>query len=319
LTTTTMDSASSFNPTSTTSNSSSSMTYSEKFAHADELEEKLMIKQALIAHFELCDAIEIAATLALNQFQETHSRSSIEEDPDLIEQESRLISAKIKASNDRFAAWRAAYPPTLEKVLWIVANHGYTREVAAIMNISKFTRNCKFLQPVMREERNGRGKTQLRYFCEMGLTKSVARMLSMRNIDVEAKGGGISRWTCLMAASYYGHVDICRLLIEKGANVKAIDDESQTALHWASWQGHVEVVRLLCDHGANIEACDGRNMRPLHLAAWNSHFSVVKEFIEVRKAEINPKKDNGWTPLKYAKQHRVTEIADYIVAHGGTE
>ena len=153
----------------------------------------------------------------------------------------------------------------------------------------------------------------------MGMTKSVERMLSMRNIDLEAKGGGISRWTCLMASSFYGHVEISRKLIEGGANVKAIDDEAQTALHWAAWQGHVDVVRLLCDHGANVEAADGRCMRPLHLAAWNGHFSVIKELVEERKAEINARKDNGWTALSYAKQLRAREIEDYLVSLGGSE
>lgn len=283
------------------------------------LEDKLIINQALIANFEHCDAIETAAILALTQFQAKYSREAIDNDPHLGDEESVLIEAKIQASNNRLSAWRSAYPPSLEKVLWIVANNGYTKEVAALINLSKFTRNCKFLQPLMREVKNGRGKTQLRYFCEMGMTKSVTRMLSMRNIDLEAKGGGISRWTCLMASSFYGHVEICRLLIEAGANVKAIDDEAQTALHWAAWQGHVEVVRLLCDHGANVEASDGRCMRPLHLASWNGHFSVIKELVEERKAEINARKDNGWTAVSYAKQLRAREIEDYLVSLGGSE
>ena len=47
-------------------------------------------------------------------------------DPLLRTEETRLIAAKTKAWSDRFAAWRAANPSTIEDVLWIVAKNGYT-------------------------------------------------------------------------------------------------------------------------------------------------------------------------------------------------
>jgi len=77
--------------------------------------------------------------------------------------------SQTKAWNDRFAAESAAYPPTLESILWIVAKSGYTKEVAPFMNLSKATRECKNLQRVMREVRNwgeylGGRWTQLYYF-----------------------------------------------------------------------------------------------------------------------------------------------------------
>jgi hypothetical protein len=68
----------------------------------------------------------------------------------LQEEEDRLIAAKTKAWNDRFAAESEAYPPTLESFLWIVAKSGFTEEVAPLMNLSKATRECKNLQRVMR-------------------------------------------------------------------------------------------------------------------------------------------------------------------------
>jgi hypothetical protein len=62
--------------------------------------------------------------LALNQFQQRYTRVMINRDPLLRAEETRLIVAKTKAWNDRFAAWRAANPPTLEDILWIVAKSG---------------------------------------------------------------------------------------------------------------------------------------------------------------------------------------------------
>jgi len=228
-----------------------------------------------------------------------------------------------------------------------------------LMNLSKATRECKNLQRYMREVMNELvvneyedyvrgGKTQLNYFCEIGMTSSVVRMLEMRSINVEAKG--VYGRTCLPTAANNGHLDICRLLINKGALLEAKDSEGftslhlaadrglvnicrllidegaqldektnygSTPLHYVSYEGHVEIVRLLCDRGANIEAQDEEGLRPLHDAASNGHISVVKELIEERNAEINARTVNGETALTFANNYNKLDVAAYLVSHGG--
>ena len=272
--------------------------------------------EAAIRHLEICIEIEVAATLALNQFQTRYTLAMRNTDPLLRAEETRLIAAKTKAWNDRFAAWRAANPPTIEDVLWIVAKNGYTDLVAKLINLSKFTRICKNLQPVMREVKNKRGQTQLRYFCRKGMTASVARMLEMRSIDVEAKGGEYG-WTCLMAASYNGYLAICRLLLDKGAQLEAKNKIGGTPLHYAAVYGHIEIVHLLCDRGADIEARDNNGYRPLHSAAWQGRISVVKELIEERNAEINARTGDGRTALRVANEYNKPDVAAYLISHGG--
>ena len=237
-------------------------------------------------------------------------------DPLLRAEETRLIAAKTKAWNYRFAAWRAANPPTIEDVLWIVATNGYTDLVAKLINLCKFTRICQNLQPVMREVRNKRGLTQLWYFCRKGMTSSVVRMLEMRSIDVEAKGG-VFGWTCLMAAAYHGHLAICRLLLEKGAKMEAKNKFGGTLLHCAACRGHVEIVRLLCDRGADVEARSNHEWRPLHQAAINGHISIVKELVEERNAEINARNEYGWTALWWSRLGNKPDVAAYLVSRGG--
>jgi hypothetical protein len=277
--------------------------------------------EAAIRHLGICIEIEKAATLALNQFQQRYTRVMIMNDPLLRAEETHLISAKTKAWNDRFAAWRAANPPSLVDVLWIVAKSGFTEEVAPFMNLSKATRECKNLQRVMREVKNwGRfgGKTQLLHFSWKGMTLSVIRMLEMRSIDMEAKmsveyGG----YTCLMVAVMTDHIDICRLLTDKGAQMEAKDSNGNTPLHFAAANGHMEIVCLLCDHGADIETSNEDGCRPLHFAAYNGHISVVKELIEVRYAEINARSNSGRTALTYRINEDHSAISSYLASHGG--
>jgi ankyrin repeat protein len=100
-------------------------------------------------------------------------------------------------------------------------------------------------------------------------------MLEMKSIDVEAKLSDELQWTCLMEAAYFGHFDICRLLVNKGAQMEAKDVSGDTPLHWAAGSGHLEIVRLLCDHGADIEARNKDEWRPLHYAAHIGHITTV--------------------------------------------
>jgi serine/threonine-protein phosphatase 6 regulatory ankyrin repeat subunit B len=120
-----------------------------------------------------------------------------------------------------------------------------------------------------------------------------------------------------MIAANDGHLDICRLLIDKGAHLEAKDINGWTPLILASWEGHIEIARLLCDRGADFEASDSRGKRPLHFAAMYGDISVVKELIEVRNVEINARDDIGWTALSYARLNNHADISAYLVSQGG--
>ena len=152
------------------------------------------------------------------------------------------------------------------------------------------------------------------------MTSSVVRMLEMRSIDVEGRYRGRGNGdTCLMTAARNGHLDICRLLIDKGAKVDARGNCGWTPLHWAADQGHVEIVRLLCDHGADVEARGSGEQRPLHFAVSNGHISVVKDLIEERNAEINARDKYGRAALTWARAMNKPDVAAYLVSYGGIE
>jgi len=140
---------------------------------------------------------------------------------------------------------------------------------------------------------------------------------------VEARRGGREDGLiCLMTAASNGRLDICRLLIDKGAQLEA--KNSNSPLHWAAMEGHIEIVRLLCDSGADVEARTNDNtlrpgLRPLHDAAYDGHISVVKELIEERNAEINSRDYNGGTALWMAHVHDRADVAAYLVSRGAID
>ena len=69
------------------------------------------------------------------------------------------------------------------------------------------------------------------------------------NLDLEERDS--RGCTALHLASIRGTDDIMRLLLEKGADVSALDLHGNTPLHYC---GHIETIQCLLDFGADIYA-----------------------------------------------------------------
>src|SRR5437868_3669295 len=62
-------------------------------------------------------------------------------------------------------------------------------------------------------------------------------------------------------------LNIVKLLVGKGARVKARDRNGMTALHYAASQASARIVAFLVSRGAEINAKTNADMTPLHYAA----------------------------------------------------
>lgn len=62
--------------------------------------------------------------------------------------------------------------------------------------------------------------------------------------------------TGLQAACQYGNYNIVKLLVERGVNIDEISDDADgwQAIHSASYQGHTEIVKYLLENNADINA-----------------------------------------------------------------
>ncbi|KAL1703121.1 ankyrin repeat-containing domain protein, partial [Schizophyllum commune] len=94
----------------------------------------------------------------------------------------------------------------------------------------------------------------------------IARYLIGRGAD--ARGDRELSWAPICLASFHGHLDMVRLLIENGADI----DHGQglgnmAAIHAAAASGHLPIVRLLVEHGAGVASVSGGRWTALHLAA----------------------------------------------------
>jgi transcriptional regulator len=80
----------------------------------------------------------------------------------------------------------------------------------------------------------------------------ICLLLLQKGADIESRDN--YGCTPLSLASYNGHTDVVNLLLERGADMESRDNYGHTPLSGASFEGHTETVRLLLDKGANIQS-----------------------------------------------------------------
>jgi uncharacterized protein len=78
------------------------------------------------------------------------------------------------------------------------------------------------------------------------------KLLIARGANVNAASSNLERTALLVAASYPKSVDVMRLLLRKGANIRAKDKSGMHALGRAVGFGDFESVRSLVENGADI-------------------------------------------------------------------
>jgi hypothetical protein len=279
--------------------------------------------EAAITHLYVCVAQRDQCELDLKNFLLEHSNERvINANPVLHSRHIELMTAKNEAWDAYFKAHKAANPKTIEDFLWIMAKAGHTQLVAPLMNLSKVTRTCIHLQPLMMNVKLGeRGRTQLHHCAINGLTTSVKRLLSIRNINVNVKDDEYGA-TQLHYAAENGHVEITRLLLHNGADVNAKSNDGFTPLHWAAIFGHVDILHLLVENGADLEAQSNSGRRALHWAALYGNLPFIQELISRYHVDINARDNNGRTALWWARHgdpHPHPTVIAFFQANGGIE
>jgi ankyrin repeat protein len=120
-------------------------------------------------------------------------------------------------------------------------------------------------------------------------------------------------WTPLHLASFFGHAQAVELLLDKGADLRAISRNSlkNTPLHAAIAGNHPAIALRLIARGADVHAADAGGHTPLHIAAENGSGAVVKALLE-RGADPHAVDAEDKTPLSRAAARNHTEVVDLI-------
>lgn len=180
---------------------------------------------------------------------------------------------------------------------------------------------------------------------------TAARIGNLESIEALLKAGAVAdatdpnfQQTALMVGVRANHLDVVRLLVERGANVNGKTRTGQTPpwvlpnsvpgfghgigivrgglpprglrvpipggmspLLYAARDGRVDTARYLLDKGANINQPDVNAITPLVMAISNNHPDVAKLLIE-RGADIHAADWYGRTPLWTAVEARNMDV-----------
>lgn len=119
----------------------------------------------------------------------------------------------------------------------------------------------------------------------------------------------------LAVAAEHGQLGVVRLLVQRGANLSAMDREDKTALHLAASTGHEEVVSFLLSQETQAVTVSSKSIArtPLVLASEKGHLGVMQVLVQHRQAQgldagLDERDKDGWTAMHWAAHEGHAEV-----------
>ena len=124
-------------------------------------------------------------------------------------------------------------------------------------------------------------------------------------------------WNCLHIAARYGHLDLCKTLLdEEKFELRMVDDVGRSMVHHSAKSGNYELLTYFADKGNDIHLRAVKEKNCLHIAAENGHLNLCKALID--KHEFNVRADDiyGYTALHYSARSGTYKLLTYFVDIG---
>ena len=192
---------------------------------------------------------------------------------------------------------------------------GYRRTVIVTLGVCFFV-----VMPIAAMDRIQQVEQQL--LCRMENTikfiNNLLAYLSYYYVDVHKKDS--LSWTPLHYAAYWDRIRGIVLLLQRKANIEAIDERGMTPLHWAAYENNIRAINILLNKGANIHSRTNGGSTPLHIAAERNAIKSIAQLLE-RGADIESKTTLGQmqeTPLDTAVRYEHVAATMLLLERGAT-
>ena len=171
------------------------------------------------------------------------------------------------------------------------------------LNICKYFKELG-IDPLFKDKHQ---QTCLYYTAREGKYLTSKYLIEECNIPINEKD--IYGQHPLYYACREGHLNVCELLIEKGANVNLEDKYGQTCVFYAIREGHYEIVDFLLKHGLNVNKIDKKKQTPVSYAEKIGQ-SKIMELLLNNGNDNKSKKGNKKTPEEeqLSKQEMIDSI-----------
>jgi ankyrin repeat protein len=157
--------------------------------------------------------------------------------------------------------------------------------------------------------------------CEAARQGDLAAVQALVAAGADVNQQGPANRTPLHEAASYGHHDVVKWLLSKGAKVNAKslavrgEDAKATPLHRAVDRGHASVTALLLAHGANPNLKKSNGYTALMSAVELERLDLISLLL-AHGADITLEEMTGATALDCAINHGFTDAIELILNHG---
>jgi len=107
------------------------------------------------------------------------------------------------------------------------------------------------------------------------------------------------------------HIDVITMILEKGAEVNAINISGKTPVFYCSFNYSVELLNLLVKYGADINIKDKYKNTLLHddyINCFDEHFEDFLKVLINLGFDINSTNSTGLTPLNLCENKKIKDI-----------
>ncbi|KAM7184541.1 hypothetical protein V8F20_012187 [Naviculisporaceae sp. PSN 640] len=118
--------------------------------------------------------------------------------------------------------------------------------------------------------------------------------------------------TALHRAAEYGHMQMVKLLVTKGAKVNHRCSFGDTALNWAVKGANLDMARYLLDQGADPNLPDNRNSTPLWWAVIRGYKEMVTLLLPLTRPVADTALPGGRSLAWWARKNGQVEIARMV-------
>ncbi|GFG36261.1 hypothetical protein Cfor_08873 [Coptotermes formosanus] len=163
------------------------------------------------------------------------------------------------------------------------------------------------------------GRTALHLAALNGFAHLVKFLVQDHNAAIDVLT--LKKQTPLHLASGAGQLEVCRLLLELGADIDATDDSGQKPIHAAAMNNYAEVAQLfLQQHPSLVMACTKDGNSCAHIAAMQGSIRVIEELMKFDRQGVISARNRitEATPLQLAAEGGHAEVVKALVRAGAS-
>ncbi|XP_039954038.1 protein fem-1 homolog B isoform X1 [Bactrocera tryoni] len=171
------------------------------------------------------------------------------------------------------------------------------------------------------DEVDGQSVTPLTMAAMMGNVTFVKTLLTQFDIDLEREcnvvfdGLLVYGATALWVAAGMGHMQVVKMLVQRGADVNHNTKAQSSPLRAACYEGRLDIVKYLIEHGADVNLANTYNNTSIMIAAYKGHAHVVDTLLK-NGANPNEQALCGATALHYAAECGHLDVCRLLLDHG---